>query len=314
MRSVSSRQSKVGGVQARAAIFALAVAVVGCRGWDSEEPPVHLIHNMDTQEKGKAYRRDTSGIFADGRVMQEPVPGTVAQGQMVTDDAFSEGLGADGQPVRAYPESVKVDDAFRNHGKRRANIYCSPCHGIDGVGNGPVSTRGLLVPAPSWYEDRVKALSPGKIYVAIKDGVNNGNMPPYSHQIPIMDRWAIVAAIRGLQREKDPNQPEEGGPAVTVAVGNKPTAETGAQLYTAKGCNACHTTDGTPRVGPTFKGLYGKKEPTSAGEVTVDDAYIIESMVAPNAKIVQGFPPAMPPFVGSEIEQQSLVLYIKSLK
>lgn len=308
------------GASRRRAWVALAAAAVvcggalGCRGWESEQPPVHLIHNMDTQEKGKAYRRDTSGIFANGRVMQPPVEGTVAQGELIEDDALATGLGPDGEPVRDYPAAVKVDDAFRAHGKLRGNIYCSPCHGVDGQGNGPVSSRGLLVPAPSWYEDRIKALSPGKIYVAIKDGVNNGNMPPYAHQVPVMDRWAIVAGIRALQRERDPNQPEQGGPAVTVTLGNKPTAETGGQLYMAKGCNACHSVDGTPRVGPTFKGSYGTKRATHVGEVTVDDAYLVESMVQPNAKIVQGFPPAMPPFNGSEIELQSLVLYIKSLK
>ena len=52
-----------------------AAAFTGCRGWESEQPPIHLIHNMDTQEKGKAYRRDTSGLFADGRMMRAPVEG-----------------------------------------------------------------------------------------------------------------------------------------------------------------------------------------------------------------------------------------------
>ena len=55
-----------------------ALGLVGCRGGESEKPPVHLIKNMDTQEKGKAYRKDSTGLFADGRMMRAPVEGTVA--------------------------------------------------------------------------------------------------------------------------------------------------------------------------------------------------------------------------------------------
>lgn len=305
-------------VRLSTAVLALSL-LAACRGWESESPPVHLIPNMDTQEKGKAYRRDTSGLMPDGRVMQAPLEGTVAQGEFIDDDLYNEGKDPGGEPTANLPAAIKPEgaqpgdgqvlDGIVAHGRIRSNIYCAPCHGRDGDGNGPVSRRGLVVPAPAFTSDRVKQITNGQIYSAIKNGVNGENMPPYAHQIPTYDRWAIVAAIRDIQ-----GLPLEGAKGVVVAAATTASAEHGQQLYAARGCNACHSIDGTRVVGPTFKGLYGKTEETSAGTVTVDDAYLNESMVNPNAKIVNGFPPAMPPFAGPEIERQSLILFIQSLK
>jgi cytochrome c oxidase subunit II len=95
-----------------------------------------------------------------------------------------------------------------------------------------------------------------------------------------------------------------------------PTLEYGAQLYKAKGCNACHSLDGTKIVGPTFKGIWGRTEETSGGTVTVDEAYVKESIETPNAKIVNGFPPAMPPVVPAldQVAIDSLILFMKEQK
>lgn len=96
-------------------------------------------------------------------------------------------------------------------------------------------------------------------------------------------------------------------------------AAQGQALYTSKGCVACHSIDGTPRVGPSLKGLDGKKgKVTVAGavqDITVDDAYLKESIQNPNAKIVQGFPPVMivaTPLTDAEIDH--VIAYIKTLK
>jgi cytochrome c oxidase subunit II len=96
----------------------------------------------------------------------------------------------------------------------------------------------------------------------------------------------------------------------------KTPAEFGAILYQKRGCNACHSIDGTVAVGPTWKGIYGNQENTSAGSVTVDDAYLKESMLAPQAKIVAGFQPVMPTFQGvlSDREVAAIIEYIKTLK
>jgi mono/diheme cytochrome c family protein len=299
----------------RAFVAVLGLAFLfGCRGWESEKPPVHLIFNMDTQEKGRPYRADKTGLFADGRVMRLPVEGTVAVGTLHEDDVLEEGLGADGQPSLTFPTSIKREDAFRAHGRLRYEIYCTPCHASVGDGKGPVAGKGLPVPPANFHDPRLKALPVGKIYQAIKYGVNNENMPSYAAQIPVEDRWAIVAHVRQLQKERDPSVAEEGGENIVVAEATTASVEHGAQLYKAKVCVTCHSLDGTRIVGPSFKGLFGKTEATSAGEVTVDEAYLRESITEPNAKVTTGFPPAMPKQEFKPIEVESLILFIKNQK
>lgn len=303
-----------------------AVSFAGCRGCESEKPPVHLIRNMDTQEKGKAYRKDTSGVFPDGRVWRLPVEGTVAVGHLDEDDVMYQGLAdpMDGgalEPTKNFPDEVKVDgkipDSLADRGAGRFAIYCAPCHGPLGDGKGPIAGVALdggprlTVPPPSFNDERRKGLLAGQMFAAITNGVNAGNMGSYAAQIPVEDRWAIIAYIRRDIQKQD----YEGGEApVAVAVGDQATAETGAALYKAKGCNACHSVDGSKLVGPSFKGLWGKTESTSAGDVVVDDAYFKESVLQPMAKVVNGYPPAMPPQTLTDIEIQSLALYLQTLK
>jgi cytochrome c oxidase subunit 2 len=93
-------------------------------------------------------------------------------------------------------------------------------------------------------------------------------------------------------------------------------AEQGSRLYAGKGCLACHTTNGTPGIGPSWKGIWGKDESTNVGTVKVDENYIRESILDPQAKIVTGFGPVMPTFRGqvSDLELDEIMQYIKSLK
>jgi mono/diheme cytochrome c family protein len=312
----------------RAAAIAVALgaftALMGCRGQESELPPVHLNHNMDTQEKGKAYRADTTGLFTDGRVMRPPVEGTLAQGQLVTDVHFDDGLDENGDPVKKFPESVKVNgeltDAFRARGEQRYNIYCQPCHGLQLDGKGTVAANGadgkprLQVAPPSLHDARLKTMPIGQMYKAIKYGVNEGNMGSYAAQIPVQDRWAIIAYVRQQQKAKDSTVEEEGGQVLVVAKVDTASADHGQQLYAAKACVGCHSLDGSRLVGPSFKGLWGRKEKTSAGEVDVDVAYLTESIKAPNAKVVEGYPPVMPMIPLSDLEIESLILYIKTVQ
>jgi len=92
----------------------------------------------------------------------------------------------------------------------------------------------------------------------------------------------------------------------------------GPQLYQDKGCFACHSTDGSTKVGPTFKGLYGKKVAVLTGgkerTVVADEAYIKESILEPNADIAKGYQPIMPKISMTDEELSALVDYIKSLK
>jgi cytochrome c oxidase subunit 2 len=96
----------------------------------------------------------------------------------------------------------------------------------------------------------------------------------------------------------------------------EPTA-LGKMVYEKKGCNACHTTDGSTRVGPSFKGTFGTEITLAdGGKATVDENYIRESLMSPQAKGRPGFPPSMPSFQGQLKEQEivGVIEFIKSLK
>jgi cytochrome c oxidase subunit II len=92
----------------------------------------------------------------------------------------------------------------------------------------------------------------------------------------------------------------------------------GYKLYQEKGCVACHSTDGSSRVGPTFKGLMGKKEEVISGAnretVVVDEAFVRRFISEPNVVHIEGYPPIMPKISITDEELTALVDYIKSLK
>jgi cytochrome c oxidase subunit II len=94
-----------------------------------------------------------------------------------------------------------------------------------------------------------------------------------------------------------------------------PLPELGAQLFRAQACNACHSIDGSPGVGPTWLGTWGEMRPLTDGtSVRMDEDYFIESIIYPNAKIVQGYPPAMPAYPNlTERQLQGLVAYMKEI-
>jgi cytochrome c oxidase subunit 2 len=98
---------------------------------------------------------------------------------------------------------------------------------------------------------------------------------------------------------------------------NMPPEELGKLLYEKQGCSTCHTVDGSPKIGPSWKGLFGKTESFSDGSTAkVDENYIRQSIVDPTAKVVQGFAPSMPTYAGKmkDAELDGIIAYIKSLK
>lgn len=93
-------------------------------------------------------------------------------------------------------------------------------------------------------------------------------------------------------------------------------ADYGRRLYTSRACNTCHSIDGSANVGPTFKGIFGRQEAMVAGEfITVDENYIRESILQPQAKIVAGFQPVMPTYQGilKDRDIDALIAFMKSL-
>jgi mono/diheme cytochrome c family protein len=179
-------------------IIALALVLSSCglvRGCTSSKPPIHLNPSMDDQPKLLAQAE--SAFFYDGSGMRVPVEGTVARGELREDDAFWRGLGPDGKPVATSP--VKVDEAVLARGRARYAIYCQPCHDARGDGKGILFQRGNI-PTTSFHSDKVKPYSDGQIFDIMTNG--SGLMPSYKWPIPPADRWAIIAHIRELQRDR----------------------------------------------------------------------------------------------------------------
>jgi mono/diheme cytochrome c family protein len=177
------------------------VAIAWYRSGTKQLPRVHLVSDMDSQPKYKAQA--TSPLFADGRASRLPVPGTVAVGEREVNPALDEGKVGD-QWVDAFP--VRVDMQTIERGRERFNIYCAPCHGLTGDGDGMVAVRAAAraeanwVPPLSLHVDSVRQQPLGQIYHTITNGIRT--MPAYGSQITVEDRWAIVLYVKALQRSQ----------------------------------------------------------------------------------------------------------------
>ena len=136
---------------------------------------------------------EASTFFADGRSSRQPVANTVARGQLHEDSHLYEGK-INGQLADAFPMPVTADMMAR--GQERFNVFCSPCHGRTGQGNGMVVQRGFRAP-PSYHEDRLRNAPVGYFFDVMTHGF--GAMQDYAAQVPVADRWAIAAYIRALQ-------------------------------------------------------------------------------------------------------------------
>ena len=174
-------------------LLLLITSLLGCtRGSTSKNPPIHINPNMDRQPKLLAQAEST--FFYDGATMRPPVEGTVARGELWEDHALYFGISDTGEPVTAIP--LSVDQQLLARGQERYDIYCTPCHGARGNGQGIVATRGSL-PAADLQLERIVQQVDGQIYQTISDGV--GLMPSFKSRLPVADRWAIVAHVRALQ-------------------------------------------------------------------------------------------------------------------
>lgn len=175
--------------------------IAKARSTQFREPRVHLIPDMDHQFK---YRTQAeNALFADGRAMRLPVEGTVARGELA-DDSHRERGKVNGQWATQFP--MPVTQEVMQRGQERYNIYCAPCHGLDGLGRGSVALRAETlqeakwIPPTSFHTDIVRDREVGNLYNTITNGIRN--MPAYGSQVPVDDRWAIVAYVRALQRSQ----------------------------------------------------------------------------------------------------------------
>lgn len=207
---------------ALAAAFAgaalLALTAAGCApGAIKREPPLHPIQNMDDlNAAGQRFDpQEANAFFADGRAMRPQVAGTVARGSLRVGSHLHDGKLADGSHAEVLPEGLELTQAFLSRGQERYGIYCAPCHGVAGAGDGAVSQRGFY-PPPSFHDPALRAREIGYFYDVIAKGVRN--MPAYGNQVPVEDRWAIAAYVRALQLSQDADL-EDVPPAIRRARG-----------------------------------------------------------------------------------------------
>jgi mono/diheme cytochrome c family protein len=147
--------------------------------------------DMHDQPKYRGLR--PSVFFADGASARPRVEGTVARGTLQEDEAFFTGK-VNNVAVKELP--FAIDEKVLDRGQERFNIYCAPCHGQTGSGNGMVVQRGYRQP-PSFHSDRLLQADVGYFFDVMTNGF--GVMPDYKVQITPRDRWAVVAYIRALQ-------------------------------------------------------------------------------------------------------------------
>ena len=147
----------------------------------------------DMQDQPKYKPLQKSDFFADGRSAR-PVPAnTIAWDELNDNDPEHTGE-SNGAFLETIP--ITVNEALLRRGQDRFDIFCSPCHGRIGDGNGMIAQRGFRIPA-NLHTDRLRQVPPGYIFEVITNGY--GAMPEHRDQIPVRDRWAIIAYVRALQ-------------------------------------------------------------------------------------------------------------------
>lgn len=162
--------------------LALLLLLAGCAEQEMDKQPKYQ----------RPYQEST--FFADGQSARPLVAGTVARGQARTDRAYYEGKVSGDLLINEIP--TKVDRKVLARGQQRYNIYCLPCHGATGDGQGMIVKRGFS-PPPSFHLERLRDAPSGHYFNAITNGF--GAMYSYASRIPVDDRWAITAYIRALQ-------------------------------------------------------------------------------------------------------------------
>jgi hypothetical protein len=173
-------------MSSRISSFSLVLlAVCGIAGCDNT-----LRQDMANQPRVNPLA--PSNFFTDGRSERPAIENTVARGSVENDALFVP------RDSNAFP--LPLTKELLQRGQERYNIFCTPCHGIQGDGQGMVAMRGMKHP-PSYHQERLRAEPNGYIYDVVTNGF--GAMYGYSSQIPPRDRWAIVAYVRALQLSRN---------------------------------------------------------------------------------------------------------------
>ena len=182
----SSRTRRMPKALAFLCAAACLVLIAGCR--------------QDMADQPKNTPLSPSSFFADGRSERPLIDNTVPRGSLADDPLFIP------KDSNAFP--LPLTQELLDRGQDRYKIFCSPCHGLQGDGNGMIVMRGMKRP-PSYHQDRLREVPNGYLFDVITNGF--GAMQGYSAQVQPQDRWAIVAYVRALQLSR--NAPVSGLPA-----------------------------------------------------------------------------------------------------
>ncbi len=182
----------------------LVMLIAGKRGDTSRKPPIYIFPDMKRQLKLRP--QTANGFFANGLSSQVPPPGTIAQ---------SRPMNVGGQEIYPFEEvpvntgrvpgttnfveltPFPVTAQLLARGQQRFTIYCAPCHGATGEGKGITQKIGAMAVVGNLHDKRMVEMPDGEVFNTISNGKTL--MGAYGPQIPVEDRWAIIAYVRALQ-------------------------------------------------------------------------------------------------------------------
>lgn len=180
-----------------------ALGVAGCELAPPTRPDRDAPGETNSTDLERMLRQHRYGpyqlseFFNDGAVMRHPPEGTVPHDQETGDPALTRGV-IGGAYVTRFPIPVTLE--LVRYGRERYDIFCAACHGVAGDGESEVARNMTLRRPPTLVDARVQAFPPGRIYQVIVEGY--GLMRSYAPQIPLRERWAIVAYVKALGKSR----------------------------------------------------------------------------------------------------------------
>jgi mono/diheme cytochrome c family protein len=169
--------------------------------------------NSNTQGSSSSSSSSNANVQSSGSNKSTQAGGSTSQAGGAATPQQSVG---DASDVEEFPFPVTAQVIER--GQERYQIYCAMCHGFTGDGDGMIVRRGFRQP-PSYHEDRLRQARVGHFFKVITEGY--GAMPSYRAQVPVQDRWAIIAYVRALQLSKMNQTTAAAGAANTETGGHR---------------------------------------------------------------------------------------------
>jgi mono/diheme cytochrome c family protein len=186
-------------------IVVAAFSLYGRRDRSFTHPPMDVFPEWafpGMKYQPKLVQQVPSDFFSDGRSDRAAPANTVPLEVGITavplrlDSIYFTGKDKEGAFSRGFPPFVAVDEKLVARGRDRFTIYCAPCHGSVGDGNGITRKYGMGA-VPTYHDDRIRKMAEGEIFNTITNG--KGQMNPYGDKLSVRDRWAVIAYVRALQ-------------------------------------------------------------------------------------------------------------------